>query len=167
MASQPRTCASYVLTKAHLRSIPDETANRMMLVHGSGNLLAAIEGRPMTAPGMRAEPRERPARPAVTPDMEAPLIIEAVASAFGVWPAEMKSDDRFTDLVLARSVAIRLLRERTTENGEPRHSFREIGDMLGGRDHTTIGHAWHTFHERAERYPEMGEAYEMLRGAAA
>jgi chromosomal replication initiator protein len=59
-------------------------------------------------------------------------IIDAVAAEFGIELEKMFSKDRSKEFVLARQVAMYLLREDTNA------SLPDIGNMLGGRDHTTV-----------------------------
>ena len=65
-------------------------------------------------------------------------IIDAIlyrsANHFGVDMSLMLSDKRDRHLVIARSVAINLLKELTP------YSLHNIGEILAGRDHTTIIH---------------------------
>lgn len=59
-------------------------------------------------------------------------LVEAVGQAFGVSQERMLSRDRSADVALPRQVAMYLLRE------EARLSLPQIGEVLGGRDHTTV-----------------------------
>jgi len=72
-------------------------------------------------------PKEGRATPAV--------IIEAVASSFALAPADLKSLKREREIVLARQVAMYLIRQETGS------SLTAIGKELGGRDHSTVVHA--------------------------
>lgn len=62
-------------------------------------------------------------------------IQRAVAEAFGIDPAEMKSQRRARVVARPRQVAMYLAKHLT-----PR-SLPEIGRMFGKRDHTTVIHA--------------------------
>jgi chromosomal replication initiator protein len=59
-------------------------------------------------------------------------IIDAVASEYGIETDRMLSKDRSKEVVLPRQVAMYLIREDTNA------SLPDIGNMLGGRDHTTV-----------------------------
>jgi chromosomal replication initiator protein len=59
-------------------------------------------------------------------------LVEAVGQAFGVSQERLLSRDRSADVALPRQVAMYLLRE------EARLSLPQIGEILGGRDHTTV-----------------------------
>jgi chromosomal replication initiator protein len=62
-------------------------------------------------------------------------IIEVVAQHFNVDIKEMQGRSRSQDIVLPRQVAMYIIREQTDS------SLVEIGQKLGGRDHTTVMHA--------------------------
>jgi len=67
----------------------------------------------------------------ITPDH----IQEAVARKFGLDPEAMSGKRRDRDVVLARQIAMYLMRELTEA------SLPEIGVLFGGRDHSTVLHA--------------------------
>jgi chromosomal replication initiator protein len=62
-------------------------------------------------------------------------IIRLVANRFKVKVTDMKSNSRRQTIVFARGVAVYLLRRQF------RMSFARIGDIFGGRDHSTIMHS--------------------------
>jgi chromosomal replication initiator protein len=64
----------------------------------------------------------------LTPDR----IISAVAAHFGIDEDRLLSRDRSQQVALPRQVAMFLIREETHA------SLPQIGDVLGGRDHTTV-----------------------------
>jgi chromosomal replication initiator protein len=64
----------------------------------------------------------------LTPDR----IISAVAEHFGIDEDRLLSRDRSQQVALPRQVAMFLIREETDA------SLPQIGDVLGGRDHTTV-----------------------------
>ena len=61
-------------------------------------------------------------------------LIENLCTFYRIKPTQIKSPKRDASLVKARQVAMYILRK---EFGLP---FVEIGNMLGGRDHTTVMH---------------------------
>ncbi len=73
-----------------------------------------------------------PRRTQLTPQS----IIETVAQYFGVSLQDMKGKGRDKTIVGPRQIAMYLVREETTI------SLEQIGQLLGGRDHTTIMHGW-------------------------
>ncbi|MFC1995710.1 chromosomal replication initiator protein DnaA [Chloroflexota bacterium] len=62
-------------------------------------------------------------------------VIEAVANSFQLTPSDLKSRKRDREIVLARQVAIYLIRQKT------RCSLAQVGKELGGRNHSTIIHS--------------------------
>jgi len=61
-------------------------------------------------------------------------IIKNVCVFYGIKPTQIKGVKRDASLVRARQVAMFLLKK------EVKLTFSEIGNMLGGRDHTTVMH---------------------------
>ncbi|NMC20254.1 MAG: hypothetical protein GYA33_07505, partial [Thermogutta sp.] len=74
---------------------------------------------------------ERPAPP--TPGQ----VLRAASRHFRVPVAELKGPARSRTVVRAREIAVYLI---ATLSGK---SLRQIGKILGGRDHTTISYAFH------------------------
>lgn len=64
------------------------------------------------------------------------LIIEAVVNSFRLTPSDLKGRKRDEATVLARQVAMYLLRQETD------HSLAAIGQELGGRSPATISHSY-------------------------
>jgi chromosomal replication initiator protein len=62
-------------------------------------------------------------------------ILSEVASYFGVTIDDLKSQNRSRPIVQARQIAMYLLRDLTEL------SLPKIGEVFGGRDHTTVLHA--------------------------
>ncbi len=75
---------------------------------------------------------ERSHRVALTPT----LVINTVASYFGLAPQEVQGNKRTKKIALARQIVMYLLRE------EGQLHFGTIGRQLGGRDHSTVLHGW-------------------------
>lgn len=63
-------------------------------------------------------------------------IIDCVGQYYGVSSQDMKGKSRDKAIVVPRQVAMYLVREETTV------SLEQIGQLLGGRDHTTVMHGW-------------------------
>lgn len=59
-------------------------------------------------------------------------IIRCTAEFYHVTPADMTGNDRHRSKSFPRQVAYHLLRKHT------RFSLESIGDIFGGRDHTTV-----------------------------
>ena len=78
-------------------------------------------------------------------------IAREVARRHGVPTSEIFGDRRFRPIVHARQeVAWRLARLRHPD-GSRRFSLPQIGQWLGGKDHTTILHAIRAHEKRMER----------------
>jgi chromosomal replication initiator protein len=65
-------------------------------------------------------------------------IARATAKYFGLTLADLRSPSRRKAIVGARNTAVFLARRLTS------HSFEQIGDYFGGRDHTTVLHGFRT-----------------------
>lgn len=61
-------------------------------------------------------------------------IIKTVCSFFALKPKDLRGKRRFKEIVLPRQITMFLLRDLLET------PYMEIGDLLGGRDHTTIMH---------------------------
>mgnify|MGYP000962783201 CR=1 FL=1 len=66
---------------------------------------------------------------------QAPVILDAVARHFGVTVEDLRSKARHKEIVAPRHLAMYLLRE------DARLSYPQIGQLLGGRDHSSVLHA--------------------------
>jgi chromosomal replication initiator protein len=64
--------------------------------------------------------------------IELPVVLESVADFYNVAMDDLESSSRRKPIAFARQVAMYLAREETDA------SLAEIGEMLGGRDHSTI-----------------------------
>jgi chromosomal replication initiator protein len=82
----------------------------------------------------------------------------AACEQFGLTDGELVSPDRSTRVASPRQVAMYLARELTSE------SLPAIGREFGGRDHTTVLHAWRRTQKRIEADPRLRDAVERLRG---
>ncbi len=69
------------------------------------------------------------------PTLTMPDILRITAQQYGLSPDDLRSKGRRQELVLARQVAMYLVREMTS------HSYPEIGQFFGGRDHSTVMYA--------------------------
>ncbi|HVN56569.1 MAG TPA: chromosomal replication initiator protein DnaA [Anaerolineaceae bacterium] len=72
-------------------------------------------------------------------------IVQAVAQAFGLQPNQLLGRDRTREVALPRQIAMYLLRE------EANVSLPQIGEALGGRDHTTVIYACEKVADLIER----------------
>ncbi|MBQ8954886.1 MAG: chromosomal replication initiator protein DnaA [Clostridia bacterium] len=84
-------------------------------------------------------------------------ILKAVAEYFGVSEADILSQRRNREIAQARQVAMYLTREMT------QLSTTRIGDLFGGRDHTTVMHACDKIGELIEKDDEIRRAVQHLK----
>jgi chromosomal replication initiator protein len=77
------------------------------------------------------------------PSLTMPDILRVTAKHFGVEVDDLRSKGRRQELVQARQVAMFLIREMTS------HSYPEIGQFFGGRDHSTVMYAVQKVGEQA------------------
>jgi chromosomal replication initiator protein len=73
-----------------------------------------------------------PRRAQLTPQS----IIECVSKYFGLSHEQITGKSRDKSVVVPRQIAMYLVREETSA------SLEQIGQLLGGRDHTTVMHGW-------------------------
>ncbi len=118
---------------------------------------SSLRGEPLTAQlaqhvldGLYGPARRGPARPTVTVDG----IQAAVAESFGLTRDELLSQSRAARVSWPRQIAMYLSREHTQE------TLPAIGRRFGGRDHSTVLHAYRRTADRMARDPE---AYEVVR----
>jgi len=76
-------------------------------------------------------------------------IQEVVAEHFGIKVAEMKSKRRTRNITYPRQIAMYLARELTDS------SLPEIGAAFGGRDHTTVIHAYEKIEGEVKLDPSL------------
>ena len=77
--------------------------------------------------------------------LETVHVLEAVASVFGLSTDDLCGRSRTRDVTLPRQVAMYLMRE------EANASLPQIGEVLGGRDHTTVMYACEKVADLIER----------------
>ncbi len=102
-------------------------------------------------------------RQADTGPVDAENIILKVSDYYGVTLTQIKGKRRDKALVLARQVAMHLVREMTSA------SLPEIGRLFGGKDHTTVIHSCTKIKAGLKEDPKLGiavrELSESLRAA--
>lgn len=94
--------------------------------------MASLSGAPVTV-SVAAKALADILPPPAAPDHG--RIISLCAEAFGVTPADLRGSRRTKQLALARQCAMYLLRTVLDL------SLKEIGQLLGGKDHSTVLHA--------------------------
>jgi chromosomal replication initiator protein len=139
------------------RSIPPEViefvakqiqSNVRELEGALTRLLATSDmtGRPITVQFARDTLADLVGRRAhITPSQ----VIETVAKFYNISVAEMVSPARNKELVQPRQVAMYLIRQETDA------SLLEIGNLLGGRDHTTVLHGIERIKDRLETEEQL------------
>jgi len=84
-------------------------------------------------------------------------IIDAVSRYFDIKPEEFRSKKRNREVAYPRQIAMFLCRELTDL------SLPKIGDEFGGRDHTTVMHAFEKISEEIKTNPETYRTVEELK----
>lgn len=87
--------------------------------------------------------------PAASPATSLSQIIEVVAYNFKLTPDDLIGRKRTKETALARQVAMYLLRQET------KYSLEQIGEELGGRDHSTVIHACEKISSNIDASPEL------------
>jgi len=112
---------------------------------------------PLTEQVLATELGDRVARP-LTPE----VVLDATAAMYGFSVAELQGKSRQRPLVLARQVAMYVLRETTDL------SYPMIARAFGGRDHTTVMHAvdkiGNLMSERRQIFDQVSELMNTVRG---
>ena len=77
-------------------------------------------------------------------------IKKAVSKYFKISLTEMESSKRSRNIAYPRQIAIYLIRELC-----PNYSFPKIGEIFGGRDHTTILHSYEKIVDELDTSPDL------------
>lgn len=83
-------------------------------------------------------------------------IQKTVANYYRIRVSDMNSKNRSRSVARPRQMAMALAKELT------HHSLPEIGESFGGRDHTTVLHAYHRIGELRKSDPRIQEDYQNL-----
>ena len=97
------------------------------------------------------EPQQRPL------DHSPDAILEAVAQEFNITVSELKGPRRTRRISVPRQMAMYLLRDVA------QLSFPQIGEFLGGRDHTTVMHGATKIEKGLQSEAEVREKMERIR----
>ena len=97
------------------------------------------------------EPQQRPL------DHSPKAILEAVAQEFNLTVSELKGPRRTRRISVPRQLAMYLMRDLA------QLSFPQIGEFLGGRDHTTVMHGTSKIEKSLEQDTEIREKMERVR----
>jgi chromosomal replication initiator protein len=93
------------------------------------------------------------------PSLTMPDILRVTAKHFGVEVDDLRSKGRRQELVQARQVAMFLIREMTS------HSYPEIGQFFGGRDHSTVMYAVQKVGDQAGTEGELSRHIRQIQDA--
>ena len=83
-------------------------------------------------------------------------IKKTVAQHYNIRVSDLNSPRRTRSIARPRQVAMALSKELTN------HSYPEIGENFGGRDHTTVMHACKKVVELRKTDPQIEEGYNIL-----
>ena len=75
-------------------------------------------------------------------------VLGIICESMYVKKEDIMSKLKTTELVDARHFFVAYIRKKTN------CPLKEIGDFLGGRDHTTMIHSLNSFYDRCSNYPE-------------
>ena len=150
-----------------LEEVPDETLEAVARLVGAsvrvleGALIrvvayASLVGKPPT-PELALEVLGRLYRHGAPTACSVRRIQEATAAEFGMAREELLARDRTPKVAFARQVAMYLARELTDE-GLP-----ALGREFGGRNHTTVLHAWKRVSELVQKPGEKRETVDTIR----
>ena len=126
-----------------LRSLAEQVSGTAPCIFATLTRLlhsAEVERRPLDTQLVQEVLAEQAAANEITPR----AIIATVAKAFAIKASDLKGTSRKQSISIARGVAVHLLRQIT------KLSYHDIGQQFGGRDHTTILHAYQKTAERLE-----------------
>ena len=85
-------------------------------------------------------------------------IKKAVANYYKIKVSDMDSPKRSRDIAYPRQIAIYLVREMC-----PNYSFPKIGEIFGGRDHTTILHSYDKICDEIRTSRDLGNTIENIK----
>jgi len=141
---------SFPLTREVADTLASRVATNVRDLEGAYVTLAArcqLKRLPPTVELALEVLRSRAGQSAVQPPAE--RIITVVADYFHVSPEALRSKSRKKDVVFFRMIAMMLMTELTSL------SLKAIGELFGGRDHSTVIHARDTIADRRSQGDEQ------------
>lgn len=84
------------------------------------------------------------------------VILEIISEYCGVTPEQVLSRSRKGTIVEARHIYCSIMKK------EFGYTFESVGEMVGGRDHTTAIHSLRTHQNRCETEPEYKKHIELI-----
>ena len=76
-------------------------------------------------------------------------VLSEVSSYFGLTPEDLRSKKRTAEIATARQIAMYIIREMAAV------SLTQIGDVFGGRDHTTVLHSVNKVEDEIQVNPHL------------
>ncbi|MDO4696909.1 MAG: chromosomal replication initiator protein DnaA [Neisseria sp.] len=86
----------------------------------------------------------------------ADLIVDIVCRNYSIRPSDLTGKKRTRNIARPRQICMSLMKELTAL------SYQDIGQFLGGRDHSTVIHGVETVAGLREEVPEIAQDYEKL-----
>lgn len=83
-------------------------------------------------------------------------IVDTISTFFNIKTNDLKSKKRSKSISYPRQIAMYILKEKLNI------SLKEIGDIFGGRDHSTVLHSIKTVEQKLESDPEMKETIHII-----
>ena len=127
-----------------------ELEGALTKIHG----LAMLEGGVITRELAREALGEEPAQPRHRITIS--QIIDAVTNHFDVRLSDLQGKRRSRSIAFPRQVCMYLARDLTN------HSLEEIGGHFGGRDHSTVLHAYRTIDKLCDHDPNVRATVDSL-----
>ncbi|MDR2417801.1 MAG: chromosomal replication initiator protein DnaA [Treponema sp.] len=120
---------------------------------------AELVGKPITIAVARQQLKGVLAAPAPvsTPHAPVELVIQAVAACFSFSPDDLRGAKRSRKIVEARQIAMYLTKEITE------YTNTEIGQIFGGREHSTVMHACQRVEEQLRSNPQLEASIEKIK----
>ena len=112
----------------------------------------SISGLPMTVENLMPVMNPTAEKIEVSPE----AILDAISDTFGVSLEDLKGSSRRREISLSRQVGMYLMRQHTEL------SLPKIGDMFGGKDHTTVMYSCDKIGKLMNKDPELAQTVRKL-----
>lgn len=149
----------FTLDDAILAYIAENIRSNIRELEGALNKLAAYSNLVKTEITMDIAVKEL--QNIISPDekreITAQLVVEVVSEHFDITVDQIMSRAKSSDVAKPRQIAMYLCKKLTTA------SINSIGQMLGGRDHSTVIHGIKRITEEIETNPSMKRTVETIR----